>query len=83
MKQHKRFRQKGRPNLSKLFQEFETGERVALVGEPGSAPIPKTFYGNTGTVEGKAGKAFIVRFLNGKAVKRLVVKSEYLRKLKQ
>ena len=83
MKQHKRIKQRGRPQISKLFQEFKTGERVALICEPGSTPIPKHFYGLTGTIEGKAGKAFIVRFLNGKAVKKLVVKSEYLRKIKQ
>jgi ribosomal protein L21E len=83
MKQHKRFRERGRPKLSKLFQEFKIGESVALVNEPGSTPIPRHFQGLTGTIIGKCGNAFIVRFLNGKALKTLVVKSSYIKKFKQ
>ncbi|OYT37695.1 50S ribosomal protein L21e [Candidatus Pacearchaeota archaeon ex4484_31] len=82
MKKRKRLREKGMVRLSKLFQELKEGDRVMLVSVPGQTKIPKHFIGLTGTVIGKSGKAYIVKFLNGKVVKKLTVSPIHLKKLK-
>lgn len=82
MIKRKRFRQKGKARLSRTFAEFNKNDRVVILGQPGSAPVPPHFRALTGTVTGNIGKAVIVRFLNGKVVKNLVIKPEHLKKVK-
>lgn len=83
MKKRKKFREKGKIKLSRAFQEFKEGERVALTRNLASRGVfPKRFHGLTGMVEGKSGGAYIVKFKNGKAYKKLIVKPAHLKKLR-
>lgn len=82
MIKRKRFRQKGKKGLSKLFMEFKKGDRVMLINDPGSYPLTPQFRGVTGTVESVSGKTPVVRFLNGKCVKKIAINQAYLKKLK-
>ena len=75
--------EKGRPRLSKVFQKFEPGDKVALVRDFGvKSKFPKRFHGRTGIIEGRMGKALVVKFLNGKSYKKIVVRPVHLKKLK-
>ena len=82
MIKRKRFRQKGKQKLSKVFQHFGAGDKVAIVSVPGTSLIPPQFRGKAGVIVGSSGRAFIVRFLNGKVVKNITVGAIYLKKLK-
>jgi len=82
MIKRKRFRQKGKGGLSKVFRIFKEGDSVMIVGMPGARPIPPHFRSKTCKVVGLEGKFPIVRFLNGKQVKKIVVNPIYLKKLK-
>ncbi len=84
MLKRKRIREKGKPRLSKVFKEFKPNEKVIFIrklGEKDVEPFPKQFHGKTGIVESKIGRAYIVKFLNGKVHKKLVVKPIYLKKV--
>jgi ribosomal protein L21E len=82
MIKRKRFREKGKKGLSKLFREFKEGDKVMLINDPGASPLVPHFRGMTATVVGIEGKTPIVRFLNGRCVKKITVKPVYLKKLK-
>ncbi len=83
MKKRKKIREKGKVRLSKVFQEFKKGDRVCLVRELSQRGLfPKQFHGLTGTIEGKRGRAYMVRFKNGRIYKKLVIKPVHLKKLK-
>lgn len=69
-------RRGGKEKASELFQEFKPGDKVAPMA------IPRQFAGKTGIIVAKVGKAFIVKFLNGKTYKKLILKPNYIRKLK-
>ena len=77
----KKVREKGKLKLSKYFKEFKEGDRVALVRAKSNA-FPEKFQGSTGQVVGKKGNGFVVKFLNGKKLKTLVVRGINLKKLK-
>ena len=77
----KKVREKGKLKLSRYFHTFKEGDRVTLVRSTGNA-FPAKFQGRTGKVVGMRGKAFVVKFLNGKKLKTLVVKAIDLKKLK-
>ncbi|UZE93683.1 MAG: 50S ribosomal protein L21e [Candidatus Pacearchaeota archaeon] len=83
MKHRKRIREKGKIRLSKAFQEFRGGDRVCLVHDLSQKNgFPKQFHGLTGVIEGKRGRAYIVRFKNGKVYKKLVIRPIHLKKLR-
>ncbi len=83
MKHRKRIREKGKIKLSKVFQEFKKGDKVAFVHELAyGKAFPKQFHGLSGVVESKRGRAYVVRFKNGKIYKELVVRPIHLKRLK-
>ena len=83
MLKRKRISERGKPRLSKIFQKLQPGDKVALVRNLGmKGKFPKQFQGRTGVIEGKTGRAFLVKFLNGKFYKKLVVRPIHLKKLK-
>ena len=83
MLKRKRISEKGKIRLSKVFQEFQPGDKVALVRNLSmKGKFPKQFQGRTGIVEGKMGRSFVVKFLNGKFYKKLVIRPIHLKKLK-
>jgi len=83
MLKRKRARQKGKKRLSEIFKELQPGDSVVLVRDLSSKGMfPKHFHGKVARVVGKQGSAYIVKFLNGKVPKTLIVRPEHLKKLK-
>ena len=76
-------RNKGKIRLSRMFQELKAGDRVAIERELGErASFPKRMGGNTGTVESKRGKAYIVKISGYNREKKFIIPSIHLKKLK-
>ena len=84
MVNRKPIRSRGKLQLSRYFQELEEGDFVAISREQ-SIPInfPKRFQGLTGIVEGKRGKAYIVKIKDGNKDKRILIEAIHLKKIKQ
>lgn len=77
-----RVRKKGKISLSLYFQKLEIGNKVVIKPEislPFSAPT--RFRGRVGVVEGKRGKAYIIKIKDGKSFKRLILKPIHLMKV--
>ena len=78
----KKPRQRGMPSTTRIMQTFEKGEKAAIVidssvhkGQP-----HHRFYGETGTIIGRQGKAYLVEITSGNKKKILVVGPEHLKK---
>jgi large subunit ribosomal protein L21e len=72
-----------RPAITRFIQEFETGEKVLITPEPSShrgMPFPR-FRGCIGEIIGKRGKCYIVKVINFKKEKKIIVAPEHLRRL--
>ena len=83
MKKRKTIREKGKLRLGKAFQEFKKGDKVALIRDLSQKGMfPKQFHGLTGVIEGKRGRAYIVKFKNGKLYKNLILRPVHLKKIK-
>ena len=79
----KKIRTKGKLRLSRIFQQLKKGDRVAVVRELAEkSGFPKTLQGRSGIVEGKKGRAYIVKIQQGKMEKRFIIKPIHLKKLK-
>ena len=76
-------REKGKIQLSKYFQNLKEGDRVAIVRE---ASLPANFLGSlqgrTGVIEGRRGKAYIVKLKDYNQEKRYIVEAIHLKKIK-
>ena len=84
-KQKKPTREKGKRNLSKMFQKLEIGDRVCLgrdVASKGLPGFPRRMQGRTGIVEGKRGRAYVVQVNDLNAKKKFIIKPIHLKKLK-
>jgi len=82
MLKRKNIREKGKLGLSKLFQEINVGDKVALVRNLSfTKDFPDRFQGKTGTVAEQRGESFIVKFFDGDVPKQVVVKRINLKKL--
>lgn len=76
----KKPRDRGMSPITKGMQEFEKGERVNIVIDPGvhkGVPFPR-FQGLTGVVIGKRGAAFEVSIKDGNKTKTVVARPEHL-----
>lgn len=83
MKGKKSIRERGKVKLSKMFQELKIGDKVALVKDPGfSANFPSRIQGNTGIIESKRGKAYIIKLKDFNEEKRYIVEPIHLKKIK-
>ena len=78
----KRPRERGLAPTTRILQTFEEGEHASIVidssvhrGQP-----HRRFYGLTGTVIGKQGKAYLIEVNSGNKKKTLIVRPEHLRK---
>ena len=76
----KRLRQKGLTSPSKVLINYEEGQRVDIVIDPGfHRGMPhKRYQGRTGVVTGLRGRAVIVDVSLGKATKTLIIRREHL-----
>jgi large subunit ribosomal protein L21e len=75
-------KKKSKGKISRIFQQLEEGDRVGVTIEPSEKTgFPKRMQGRTGVVEGKRGKAYIVKIADGNKNKRFIIKPVHLRKL--
>lgn len=84
-KMRKKLRQKlVRPAITKFIQKFEVGEKVVIAPEPSSyrgMPFPR-FKGYVGEIISSRGKSYIVKIINGRKEKKIIVAPEHLRRIK-
>jgi large subunit ribosomal protein L21e len=78
----KKYREKGLPPVTRVLQTFEEGEKASIIIDPSvhSGQPHRRFYGLTGTVVGKQGKAYLVEVRAGNKMKTVIVGPEHLRK---
>lgn len=78
----KKLRKRGLPPTTTIMQTFEKGDKAAIVIDPSihSGQPHHRFYGLTGTIVGKQGKAYLVEVMAGNKSKLLVVSPEHLKK---
>lgn len=78
----KRPREKGLPPVTRVLQTFEEGEKASIIIDPGvhKGQPHRRFYGLTGTVVGKQGRAYLIEVKTGNKKKTLIVGPEHLRK---
>ena len=77
-------REKGKIALSKYFQEFKKGDRVAVVKNPSlKSSFPDRIQGDTGIIECKRGKAYIVKLMDFNQEKRYIIQPIHLKKIKE
>ena len=80
----KPIRTRGKLSLSRYFQKLENGDFVAIVREKAVASdFPLRLQGVTGVVEGKRGKAYIIKIKDGRKEKRILIEAIHLKKIKQ
>lgn len=80
----KQVRTRGKIRLSRYFQEFKKGEGVSIIEEK-SVPsdFPKRLQGRTGTVEGKRGRAVIVKIKDQNKEKKFLIGAIHLIRIEQ
>ena len=78
----KRPRERGLPPITRIMQTFSEGEKASVVIDPSvhSGQPHRRFYGLTGTIVGKQGRAYKVEVKSGNKKKTLIIKPEHLRK---
>lgn len=84
MKRKKKdIREKGKLKLSRMFQELKEGDKVIIVKELSiKANFPNRIQGRVGIVEGKRGKAYIIRIPGKRKDKIYIIEPIHLKKLK-
>ncbi len=84
MANRKSIRTRGKLKLSRYFQELNK-EDFVMVSKEQSVPsiFPKRLQGRTGIVEGKRGKAYIIKIKDGNKNKKFLINPIHLKKIKQ
>ena len=83
MGKRKLVRARGKLKLSRYFQEFKEGERVAVIREPAvTSSFPQRIHGRTGIVEKKQGKAYLVKIKEQDKEKKFLIEPIHLKKIK-
>ena len=79
----KQIKSRGKIPLSKYFQKFENNDSVSVVKELSvRSSFPLRMQGRTGNVEGKRGRAYIVKIKDSNMEKRYIIEPVHLRKIK-
>jgi large subunit ribosomal protein L21e len=80
----KSVRTRGKLSLSRKFQELKKGQSVALIFEKSkNTNIQKRMQGRTGKVVGKRGQNYMIEVKDREKLKRYIVDSIHLKKIKQ
>ena len=78
----KKIRTKGKLQFHRYFQDLEKGDSVTIIKELAvKSNFPVKLQGKTGLVEGKRGKAYIVRIKDKNKVKRFLIEAIHLKKM--
>lgn len=76
-------RTRGKLNLSKYFQKFKKGDKVAVIEERSLASnYPKRLQGRTGTVEEKQGRSYLIKINDSNKEKIYLIAPIHLKKIK-
>ena len=77
----KNYRRKGKVNISKYLQEFNIGDKVYLDAEPSvqKGMYHPRFHGKSGTIIGKTGSCYEVKFKENKSYKIFIVHPVHLK----
>ena len=74
---------RGLPPVNAFLRKFEKGDKVVIKIEPSvhsGMPFPR-FHGRVGVVEGKRGRAYLIRVKDGGKEKVLISHPVHLRKV--
>ena len=83
MIKRKKQREHGKIKLSKYFQDFKKGDKVAVVRELATQPkFPKQLQGRTGTIEGTRGNSYVVKIKDLNKEKTYIIHPVHLSKIK-
>ena len=84
MAKRKQIRTRGKVPFSRYFQKLKRGEKVVFIEEK-SIPttVPERFQGRTGEIEGKRGRAYIVKIKDNDKEKKFIINPVHLIKIKQ
>ena len=84
MTKQKKIRTRGKIQLSRYFQELEKGTPINIVCEYAvQSSFPKRLQGRTGIIDGKRGRAYIVKLKDQNKEKRFLIEPIHLKKIKQ
>lgn len=76
-------REHGKVKLSRYFQSFKEGDRVAVVRELSVQPkFPKQLQGRSGIIESKRGNSYIIKINDMNCSKKYIIHPVHLIKLK-
>ncbi len=79
----KSIRTRGKLEFSKYFQDLKEGDSVAVTRETAvQSSFPTRLQGRTGIVEGKRGKAVIVKIKDVSKEKKFLIEPIHLKKIK-
>lgn len=83
MIKRKRQREHGKIKLSRWFQDFKKGDKVAIIRELSVQPkFPKQLQGRSGVIESKRGDSFIVKIKDLNKEKTYIIHPVHLKRLK-
>ncbi len=83
MVKRKPIRTRGKFSFSRYFQKLNKGDYVSIIREKMfNINFPKRLQGNTGIVEGKKGKAYIIKLNDRKKEKTYIIAPIHLKKIK-
>lgn len=73
-------REKGKPKISKILQEYKPGSQVIIKMDSSvQKSMPhKRFHGKIGIIVDKRGRGYVVSVPQGNSVKEIIVRSEHL-----
>ena len=73
-------REKGKPKISKILQEYPIGSQVIIrMDSSVQKSMPhKRFHGKIGKVKEKRGRGYVVSVPQGNSIKEIIVRSEHL-----
>jgi len=84
MIKRKTLKSKGKIKLSRYFQDFEKGERVAVIKELALQPrFPQKLQGRTGIIDGKRGNSYILKIKDLNKEKIYIIHPVHLMRIKQ
>ncbi len=84
MANRKPVRTRGKLQLRKYFQKLNKGDFAAIFREPAvQSNFPERFQGITGIIEGRKGKAYILKIKDGNKDKWILIEPIHLKKIKQ
>ena len=83
MLKRKNIRERGKVRLSRYFQRFNEGDKVAVKKELSlKAKFPRRLQGRTGIITGERGNSYIVSIMDYKQEKSFIIEPIHLKKIK-